>query len=391
MSTEPGGHTRYSGKAGPLFNLVFITSLLTMVTVGIYRFWAKTRLRKYIWSSVSVDGDRFEYTGTGLEKLLGFLIAIAFLAIYLGVIQIVLTFLGIGLLSQNHTETTIIISIYLSFFAVGPFILFAIYRARRYRLARTRFRGIRFAMENAAWGYVPRAIGHYILTGLTLGILLPRQTFYLEKYMTDRSFYGDARFEQTGRWQDLYGAMKHIFIGLGLMIAGAILGGLVTPFLGILLVVVGYPWFFVGFLYYRVHSFAYLTNHKTLNGTVTFQAAPRTGEVIKIFILGGLAIGLASAVMAGVLGGTVYGMAASGGLSQMPTLTVTLLSLIFLAAFLALAAMGTVMILQPVIAHLIDTLRVNNIASLSAVRQRETDKGADAEGFADALDIGGAI
>ena len=391
MSIEPGGNARYSGQSGPLFNLVFITSLLTMLTVGIYRFWAKTRLRKYIWSSVSVDGDRFEYTGTGLEKLLGFLIAIAFLAVYLGVIQVVLTFLGIGLLSRNHTEITIIISVYLSLFAVLPFILFAVYRARRYRLARTRFRGIRFGMENAAWGYVPRAIGHSILTGLTLGILLPRQTFYLEKYMTDRSFYGDARFEQTGRWQDLYGAMKHIFIGLGLMVAGAAIAGLVNDVLGGILIVTGYFWFFIGFLYYRVHSFAYLTNHKTLNGTVTFQAAPRTGKVIKIFVLGGLAIGLAGAVMAGIFGGMMYGMAISGNLAQVPVLTVVVMSVIYLAAFLVLGALATVMILQPVIAHLINTLRVNNIASLAGVRQREADKGADAEGFADALDIGGAI
>lgn len=206
MSLDASGDVRYSGQSGPIFKLAFVTGLLTLITAGIYRFWAKTRLRKYISSSVSIDGDRFEYTGTGLEKLLGFLIAIVFLAVYLGIIQLLLTFLGIGLFSRPGNEVTLITSIYLSFFAAAPLILFAIYRARRYRLARTRFRGIRFAMESAAWGYALRAIGYYILTALTLGILRPRQTFYLEKYMTDRSFYGDARFEQTGRCQAPYGA-----------------------------------------------------------------------------------------------------------------------------------------------------------------------------------------
>lgn len=59
------------------------TSLLTLVTLGIYRFWAKTRVRKYFWSSVVGEGDGFEYTGTGIEKILVFLVAVVVLAIYL--------------------------------------------------------------------------------------------------------------------------------------------------------------------------------------------------------------------------------------------------------------------------------------------------------------------
>ena len=66
MSLNLNGNTHYSGQAAPLFKLSFITGLLTVITFGIYRFWAKTRTRKYIWSSVSIEGDAFEYTGTGL-------------------------------------------------------------------------------------------------------------------------------------------------------------------------------------------------------------------------------------------------------------------------------------------------------------------------------------
>ena len=43
-------------------------------------------------------GDAFEYTGTGLEKFLGFLIALVILAFYLGILQVVLTFVGFNLL-----------------------------------------------------------------------------------------------------------------------------------------------------------------------------------------------------------------------------------------------------------------------------------------------------
>lgn len=391
MSLNSSGNVRYSGQSTPIFKLAFITGLLTIVTAGIYRFWAKTRLRKYIWSSISIDGDSFEYTGTGLEKLLGFLIAIVFLAAYLAVIQLLLTFVGLGMVSEPGHELTFVVSLYLSFFAVVPFLLFAVYRSRRYKLARTRLRGIRFGMESAAWGFALRAIGHYILTFLTLGILLPRQTFYLEKFMTDRSYYGDARFEQGGRWQGLYSAMKHVFIGLGALVVGGILAAAVSPILGGIIAVAGYFWFFIGFVYYRVHAYAYLTNTKTLDGTVTFRATPSTGEILKIVILGGIAIGLAAAISFAVLGG-IFAASIGGGIGMGPNpIALIPMAIAYLAIIVALGALSIVMITQPVIAHLAGNLHINNTEALANIRQRAADAGADADGFADALDVGGAI
>ncbi len=200
---------RYSGNGGEIFRLAFKTGLLTIITLGIYRFWAKTRIRRYVWSNVALDGDRLEYTGTGLEKFLGFLFAVVILAVYLGLVQLILFFFGLHFVFEPRTDAEMLMQLavfYISFFALIPLILFASYRARRYMMARTRFRGIRFGMESAAWGYVWRAILHGLLSAVTLGIMLPRQTFYLEKYKTDRSHFGDARFEQGGKWSAGYRA-----------------------------------------------------------------------------------------------------------------------------------------------------------------------------------------
>ena len=60
---------------GKLFWMLFRFAFLTIITLGIYRFWAKTKLRRYLWSVVEYDGDRFEYHGTAKELFLGFLIA----------------------------------------------------------------------------------------------------------------------------------------------------------------------------------------------------------------------------------------------------------------------------------------------------------------------------
>ena len=173
---------RYFGKRASLFRLYMLTAFLTLVTLGIYRFWAKTRIRKYIWSATTGDDDSFEYTGTGLEKFLGFLVAIVILAVYLGIVQMALFFLGLNLFVEPRTQTQALAqigAIYITLLAVLPLVLFAQYRARRYKMARSRWRGIRFGMDTGAWGYAGRALGYYLLNICTLGLFNPLVTFRL--------------------------------------------------------------------------------------------------------------------------------------------------------------------------------------------------------------------
>ncbi len=50
-----------------------------MCTLGIYRFWLATDIRRFLWSNTELAGETFEYTGTARELLIGFLIALAIL------------------------------------------------------------------------------------------------------------------------------------------------------------------------------------------------------------------------------------------------------------------------------------------------------------------------
>ncbi len=393
----------YTGDKGPLFGLSLKTGLLTVLTLGIYRFWQKTRIRKYIWSSVNAGGDTFEYTGTGVEKFLGFLVAIVFLAIYVGIIQMALFYAGINVMvnPDNASPEEILmqtLAIYITFFAVLPFLLFAIYRARRYKMARTRWRGIRFGMEKGAWGYVLRALGYGLLAMLTLGILTPLQTFKLEKYMADRSYYGSARFEQQGKWTDLYAAMKHVLIGIGLLVlGGALMVGGITGVdalvvLGGIVLVVAYFWIIIGSIHYGVQSFAYLTSHKVLNGEVRFTSVPRTGFVIKTFILGGLLVGLLASVAFGIVGAIAGVFIQTMGPTQGGMIAFgVVMGIGYIIALVFMQALSLVFITQPILAHYITSLGVTNAGALNRIAQREAETGVDAEGFADALDVGGAI
>lgn len=65
----------FVGDMGPLFGLVIVNALLSIVTLGIYRFWARTRVRRYLWRNMQLLGEPFEYSGVGSELFVGFLIA----------------------------------------------------------------------------------------------------------------------------------------------------------------------------------------------------------------------------------------------------------------------------------------------------------------------------
>ena len=395
-----------------LFWLAVWTGALTVVTLGIYRFWARTRMRRYIWSSIVAEGDSFEYTGTGLEKFLGFLIALVVLAVYLGVLQVVLSFIGFSLWgaisSKPNGPTDILMQLgatYVTALAVLPLIFFAQYRARRYMLSRTRWRGLRFSMDPAAVGYAWRALLYYGLSIVTLGALMPLATFRLEKYMTDRMWYGDAGFEQEGQWTALYGAMKHLFIAVGVLLPAGVIAywGQFLGFLEILYYA-GYLWLFVGFTYYQVESFKYLTAHKVLDGQVRFTSHVSFGRVIGIFGLVIILITILTFVLILILAALVFvfnalgsngmtgggaGAEIFGGSGLLWALLVVILG--SLACFVLIGGLATVFISAPILGHIVDTLRVENSGQLEQIRQRAGDLMADADGFADALDVGGAF
>ena len=387
---------QYRGDPAKLFPLALGTGLLAVVTLGIYRFWAKARIRRHVWGQVRVGEDALEFTGTGLEMFLGFLMAVVVLAVYLAVVQVILFAVGIRFLIDPQSEAEMAaqgISIALSFLAVLPLMLFAAYRARRYKLARTRFRGIRFGMENAAGGYALRALGYLALTVVSLGLLWPLMTYRLEAFMTDRSHFGAARFRQMGRWTGLYAAYTHVLLGLGLLIAAVALGVAGANVLAGVLGTLGVIWGLVGLVIYRVRAFGYLMSHKVLDGGLGFAAAPRAGSVVWAYIKGVLIVGLlggvASAILFAPLGVLAVGMEEASDFVQLEFAVLSVV--LYLLLLTVFGTLTLVFINQPILAVFVGSVVVTGAEALERVAQSRADKGADAEGFADALDLGGAF
>src|SRR6185369_6357659 len=80
-----GGGVRFLGQRRSYWRLLIRGAVLLMLTLGIYRFWLVTDMRRFLWSNTEIGGESLEYTGTAFEILIGFLIAIALLVpIYAG-------------------------------------------------------------------------------------------------------------------------------------------------------------------------------------------------------------------------------------------------------------------------------------------------------------------
>lgn len=383
--------TDYAGRRKQLFPLAMSTSILTVFTLGFYRFWMKTRLRRYYWSAIRLGGIPLEYTGTGIEKLMGFLVAVVVMAFYIGVFNLVLMFLSFSLLNDNFVAYAS------SFIGIIPIYFYAQYRARRYVLARTRWRGLRLGVDPAAWSYAWRALVHWGLTILTLGVLLPRQIWWLEKFRVDRTWFGRARFAQTGRWTCLLGPARHYFIGLAL--TGSAIGLFFVNEMCLLLLFPGLPWLAFGYLTLRVQSFRVMAAHKQLGEGIRFRAEPRTGRVLGIYVLGYLLAGsivagvsvLVIAILAFVAGITGADLFEGGASTLSQGVLVSASIIAYFAVFVFWGVLTQVFVTLPVMRHYAETIKILSSHHLASIRQRPRDEFSEAEGFAEALDIGAAI
>ncbi|WP_035728237.1 DUF898 family protein [Bradyrhizobium murdochi] len=192
LPVPPPMPVAFSGSRGEFFDLVKRGAGLEFVTLGFYRFWLLTDIRRHLWANTHVDGDAAEYTGRGKELLIGFLVALAILVpVYLG-------YFLVGL-EAEHIQAFASIPLVAFFYVFGQF---AIYRARRYRLTRTVWRGLRFWMTGSGWIYALQASLWGLLSAVTLGLALPWRSAALERYKMRHTFYGDlqGRFEGRG-WE----------------------------------------------------------------------------------------------------------------------------------------------------------------------------------------------
>lgn len=175
---------------GGIFPITLLNALLNIITLTLWRFWGRTRVRRYLWSTTTVNGTPLEYTGSGWELFRSFVIVM--LVIFLPIYAVM--FAGQLLLPPDK---------FMLYFGLAyiPVILFfywllgmAVWVARRYRLSRTTWRGIRLGQSGSANRFAWATIGYSILTSITLGWFAPAAEMRLTRMLWADTYYGDRRF-----------------------------------------------------------------------------------------------------------------------------------------------------------------------------------------------------
>lgn len=404
-----------AGRAPALFTLAFVNAVVVVATLGLYRFWWRARLRRWLWSGVRLGPDPLVYHGTGFEKFVGFLVAVVILAVLLLVTQLSLAFVGMSYFDGNP------LALNLSLVAILPFYAYAQYKSRAYLMSRTSWAGIRFGLEPGAFGYVARFVGYSFLTVLSLGLLAPLQQFRLERYLTDRTRFGALSFRQNGTWRRLLLPWVGVWAGVGIPLALAVasaagsigaadptspqlLPGLATVLFPIALLAL-----VVGPLYYRARSFSYLYSQKQIGAAVRLQARLRARSLVFLY-LRYLAVLAAVSSFVAVLGlvlafttlphdllaqrglGEALGPEdADAALAAIVSIGARALILLVPFAFLVIAlysAAHHAFFLLPTLQVCAAAVTVCYPAELYAAAQRPRSGDAQADGFADALDVG---
>lgn len=219
----------HSGKFFNVLGLALKNAGLTIITLTMYRFWARTSMRRRLWSRAWVLGDPLEYTGNAGELFRGFLIALpcfflpAMFVFYIA--PLAMDRVWAGWLTFGFYVVSV------------PLIAAARYWMRRYQLSRTRWRGIRLGLAGSAWSFAAASWGWWVLQLLSLGWYTPAARINRARLMWENTRFGDQPFQfsaphgespQKGMWAPFAIGWVGTLIGgiLSFVFAGAVLAGL---------------------------------------------------------------------------------------------------------------------------------------------------------------------
>jgi len=174
--------------------------LLTIVTLGIYRFWAQARERRYLWSRTRFIDDTLEWTGTGREMFLGFLTVMLVIALPLLILQF-----GIQALILRGYEAAGVLGFLVLYLVLSWVGGIGRFRALRYRLSRTLWHGIRGGSDDKGYGFAVSAMWKPFVGALALGTMIPWSMTSLWNERWNKMSFGPHAFEAGAQWQNLIG------------------------------------------------------------------------------------------------------------------------------------------------------------------------------------------
>ena len=376
--------------------------LLRVATLGIYHFWAKTEVRQRLWTAIRLQDEPLEYTGTGRELLIGFLLVFAAVLLPL-LVSGYLIALWLGPLSPWLVGYQVV-----AYLAVALLIGVGTYRAQRYRLARTRWRGIRMALAGSSWRYGWTHFWTLLPLAVSLGWAAPWRATRLQSLITNQMRFGDQPFQFSAGAGPLYAPFAVLWLGtVSVVVVATALIAPLSAQVGLVAITSGqvaidslgllkllgllYAGFVAGLLaysifsaYYRAAQINHFAGHTTLAGA-SFRARTTGGGLIRLAIGNFLiwSIGIAGALLAFAVVGAAI-MPAIGSLSLLAQQ-----GLVWVLALVLITVSG---LLGPIIQarttrYIVERLEIDGVVPLTRIAQGDTHAIRRGEGLAEAFDI----
>jgi len=146
---------KFTGTGLEFFKIWIVNLLLTLVTLGIYSAWATVRTRRYFYGNTHVAGSRFDFHGTGLQILVGRVIALVLLLGW----------------SQGHFIHPYLPIVCIAI-VIGLFPWFMV-RALRFRMRNTSLHNLRFNFSGTSPQAYKILLGYlFVLLALSMGSVL---------------------------------------------------------------------------------------------------------------------------------------------------------------------------------------------------------------------------
>jgi len=189
----------FDGNLREFALIAFTNLLLTIATLGIYRFWAKNRVRRYLWSRTAFMGDRLEWSGTGRELFRSGVMALVVALLPLSVANLVIRYLTThGNAVAGQVLSILVFVVF--YFLAGT----AIFRGLRYRLSRTNWRGIRGGSFDQGFKFGVSYTWKNILSLIPLGAMLPWAMASLWNQRWNAMSFGPWHFAAQGKVRGLW-------------------------------------------------------------------------------------------------------------------------------------------------------------------------------------------
>lgn len=285
VAEAPDSAFRFTGTWREYAPIAFTNLLLTAVTLGIYRFWARARDRRYLWSRTEFIDDTLEWTGTGGEMFKGFLLV---MAVFIPVV-LLLQFGSQALLLRGYPVAAALL-VFGLYVAILYFIGLAVFRALRYRLSRTYWHGIRGGSDDQGFSYAWSPFWKPIVGALALGLLIPWSMTSLWNERWNKMSFGPHAFEAGAnssglimRWLAIY--LTPVIAFLVMAMVGATGGnniGAAMATIGLIFVATYLLMGLIGVAFYA--AFYREAVNSTSLGPLQLQFTARTADWFKLIL-----------------------------------------------------------------------------------------------------------